>query len=101
MSIQKHFLAGNGHCKVVFTVPESIVDNAKKVALLGDFNDWNPNKNVMKKTKGGRFETTVKLETGKEYQYRYLLDDENWETDWNADELKESNYGTFNSIVKL
>jgi hypothetical protein len=39
----------------------------------------------MKKLKDGSFSSTVDLPTDKAYQFRYLLDDQAWENDWNAD----------------
>jgi hypothetical protein len=39
----------------------------------------------MKKLKNGDFTTTVELPKDSKYQFRYLLDDNAWENDWDAD----------------
>jgi hypothetical protein len=49
MSIRKIFDPKKGVCRVFFTLPESLTDHVKKVAIVGDFNDWNPEKHSMKK----------------------------------------------------
>ena len=72
--------------KVTFTLSENIVSNATSGVLVGDFNSWNPAQGVeLKKQKDGSMKTTLALETGKTYQYRYLLNDGRWVNDSNAD----------------
>ena len=72
--------------KVTFTLSENIVSNATSGVLVGDFNNWNPEQGVeLKKQKDGSMKTTLALEAGKTYQYRYLLNDGRWVNDGNAD----------------
>jgi 1,4-alpha-glucan branching enzyme len=69
--------------------------------LIGDFNGWDPAGAVaLKKQKDGSYKGIVELETGKEYQFRYLLDGEKWENDWEADKYVPSGVeGAENSVV--
>ena len=54
----------------------------------------------MKKLKNGSFTATVALETGKEYQFRYLIDGVEWENDEKSDKYEPSPYGNSdNSVV--
>ena len=54
----------------------------------------------MKKKKDGSFTAKVKLATGREYQYRYLLDGKRWENDWEADKYVPAPFSnTDNSVV--
>lgn len=85
MSLKKQFLKSKPVCKVTFKLSEEEAKSADKVRLVGDFNNWDKSAPPMKKLKNGGFTTTVDLETGKEYQFRYLLDDQSWENDWAAD----------------
>lgn len=87
MSIQKQFLKSKPLCKVTFEVPSELVAGAEKVAVLGDFNSWKPGTHELKKLKDGKFKATFDLETGKQYQFRYLVDDANWINDPEADEF--------------
>ena len=66
-------------------MPREAAPNAKKVALVGEFNDWNEQSTPMRKLKSGVFKTTINLDVGQEYQFRYLIDGEKWENDWAAD----------------
>ncbi len=71
--------------KIAFTLPTEGVAEATEGLLLGDFNEWNIEEGiVMKKQKDGSLKTTIELEAGKSYQYRYLLNDGRWANDHNA-----------------
>jgi hypothetical protein len=71
--------------KVTFALPKEAVVKVKTVALVGDFNNWAIEKGIaLTKQKDGSFKTTVELESGKEYQYRFLLNGETWENAWDA-----------------
>ena len=53
--------------------------------LVGDFNDWDTATVPMKKLNNGGFTFVVNLDTESQYEFRYLLDDKEWENDWAAD----------------
>ena len=68
--------------KVTFIVAAEIVAGATNGLLLGEFNNWNEASGFsLKKAKDGSLQTTVLLEEGKTYQYRYLLNDGRWVND--------------------
>jgi len=102
MSIKKQFLKTKPEANVTFQLPAEAAPAAEKVTLVGDFNGWDEAATEMKKLKSGVFKATVKLETGKEYQFRYLIDGETWENDWEADSYVPNEL-TFedNSVVAL
>ena len=86
--------------KVTFTLPKEAVQTAQTVAVIGEFNNWDTFKGTeLKKQKDGSFSTTLELEAGKEYQYRFLINGEVWENAWNAPKYVETPFGTFNSVV--
>ena len=71
--------------KVTFVLAPETVAGAKEALLLGEFNNWAPEKGyALKKTKDGGLSVTVSLEAGRSYQYRYLLSDGRWVNDNNA-----------------
>jgi len=39
----------------------------------------------MTRLKNGEFKVCLDLETGWEYRFRYLIGDDTWENDWDAD----------------
>jgi hypothetical protein len=54
----------------------------------------------MQRIKNGGYTVVLELELGREYQFRYLIDEHRWENDWNADKYVKSPYGdTDNSVV--
>ena len=92
---------GKGVCKITFTLKDTLVDHPKEVALVGDFNGWDPKKNILKKSKSGWFEETIELPLGKDYQFRYLIDRNKWENDWQADAFVATPFGeSYNMVVK-
>ena len=98
--IKKQFLKSKPVCKATFTLPAEAAPQAKQVAIVGEFNAWNVKDGVkMKKQKGGSFKAIVELETGKEYQFRYLVDGETWVNDWEADAYAPTSFGVENSVV--
>jgi 1,4-alpha-glucan branching enzyme len=46
---------------------------ARSVSLVGDFNHWNPEQDLLRKGKDGIWRTTKRLHAGT-YRYRYLID---------------------------
>ena len=71
MPIKKQYLKSKPVCKVTFTVP---AEDAKKVAVVGDFNDWKPKGSLLKKLKNGTFKGTIELPKEKTYEFKYLID---------------------------
>jgi len=100
MIVKKQYLKSKPLCKVVFGIPSELADDAREAWLVGDFNRWDQIATPMKRLKNGSFSVTVDLETGREYQFRYLIDGNRWENAWNADKSVLTPYGdTYNSIV--
>ena len=94
--LKKKFLKTKPVCEVTFQLPEEI--EAKKVSVVGDFNDWDPEANPLRKRKGV-WKTKLKLDQGREYEYRYYVNGEEWHNDHNADKYVPNNMGGENSVV--
>jgi 1,4-alpha-glucan branching enzyme len=102
MSIKKQYLKKKGICKVTFAVPESQGNGARMVHVVGEFNDWSTSATPMKRSKKGFFSASVELDQGREYQFRYLLDDQLWDNDTDADKYAGTPYGdALNSVIVL
>ena len=97
--IKKQFLKSKPVCKATFTFPAEAAPEAKTVEVVGDFNNWNTEKAVSMKKQKDVFKAVVELETGKEYQFRYLIDGQAWENDWEADAYVSTPFGVDNSVV--
>lgn len=100
MGMKKNYLKTKKACKVTFKLPKPAAPGATRVAVVGDFNDWNVYAHPMKKLKNGDFTVTLELEPGREYAFRYLVDEVRWENDWDADKYVKSPFGdSDNSVV--
>lgn len=92
--------AKNGStAKVTFEIPPQI--EADTVHLVGEFNDWSETDHPLTRRKDGRFSTTVTLSAGRSYRYRYLIDGDRWENDWEADAYVPNEFGTEDSVVQV
>ena len=100
MSIRKQYLKSKSACKATFRIPEEMGNSAKNAHIVGDFNNWTFFSTPMKKLKSGAFTTTLVLEPGREYQFRYLLDKKIWENEKDADKSVPTPYGdSENSVI--
>ena len=100
MAIIKTYSKSKPVCKVTFEVSAEAVNGAKSVSLLGDFNEWNPT--ALKKQKDGNFKASMELEKGKEFAFRYLVDNDVWINDEAADKYVASGISyDENSVVVL
>ncbi|MDR4503925.1 MAG: isoamylase early set domain-containing protein [Candidatus Scalindua sp.] len=98
--IKKEYVNDKNLCRVTFTLPKEATNGSESVSLVGDFNNWDSRANPMEKGKDGGFVTVCDLEPGREFQFRYLIDDSIWENDWCADRYVKSCYGdSDNSVV--
>ena len=88
-----------GTTKVTFELPAEYA--GERVCLCGEFNSWSPDATPMTKRKDGRFSTSISLQQGQAYRYRYLVDGERWVDDPDADEYVDNGYGTKDSVVIL
>lgn len=89
----------NGSCKVTFELPAEV--GATKAYVCGDFNDWSTTATPLKRRKDGSLAVTVALETGRQYRFRYLLGDGEWENDWAADDYVRNEFGGEDSVVAV
>lgn len=101
MSIKKTYHASKPECKVVFKLNKGIAASAQKVFLVGDFNGWNETETEMKPLKNGDFTVTLNLETGREYQFRYLVDSVDWINEPEADKYIQNIYHSENSVITI
>jgi 1,4-alpha-glucan branching enzyme len=100
MTIRKQYLKSKPICKVTFKITPEAGGSARTATVVGDFNNWSSTANPMKRLKNGAFTATIDLETGKQYQFRYLLDKTKWENDGQSDRYAPTPYGdSENSVV--
>jgi len=82
--------------KIFFSLDAS---DAREVILMGDFNNWNPQKHPMKNDGNGKWTKAVML-FPKTYEYKFLVDGE-WREDPQNEQKCSNCFGTHNSILNL
>jgi 1,4-alpha-glucan branching enzyme len=98
--IHKQTAKAKGKVTVTFILPSNIW--AERVNLVGEFNDWDTRATQMNRSRSdANWKVTLELETGKRYQFRYLIDGKEWLNDWHADDHVENPYGSYDSVVDL
>jgi len=97
--LTKKYAQDKKTCKVTFALPDDV--NANSAALHGDFTKWEKAPVKMRRYKDGNFKVSLTLKTGKKYRFRYLLDGERWENDWQADAYAPNDFGSEDSIVEV
>lgn len=102
MSLKKNYLKNGAQCKVTFRIPSELGKQASQAAVVGEFNGWDSTAWPMKKLKNGSFSLSMSLPAGKTYQFRYLMDDNNWISEMEADGYAYCPFGDCeNSILNL
>ncbi len=100
MSIKKTELK-SGKFKVSFKISDD-VKQFSNASLVGDFNNWDASKDQMKKLKkDGSFTIQKTFESGKEYQFKYLLDGKNWVNEPETDKLVATQFADSQNCVVM
>ena len=97
--VKKQYLKSRPVCKVTFQLPAEV--EAESVVIVGDFNNWQQDATPMAQLKDGRFKAIVELEKDSEYQFRYLLDGNQWANEDEADKFVPNPYAGENSVIAV
>ncbi|WP_070969324.1 isoamylase early set domain-containing protein [Vibrio sonorensis] len=94
--INKRFFKTKDEVEVTFELPAAEVEGG--VALVADFSDWQPTK-MKKVAKTQSYKCKVRLAKDAQYEFRYLMDNDVWLNDPNADQYKPNGFGEDNSVI--
>ncbi len=78
---------------------EFFAPSAVKVAVVGTFNQWNCEKDLMKNDGTGRWKMTLNLPIGR-YEYRYSVDGI-WQNDQRPVECIPNAFGSWNCVLQV
>jgi len=102
MSLTIRYLKSRPAGKVTFRLPAAAAPDAASAHLVGEFNDWSETATPMQRLKNGSFKAVVELECGRSFRFRYLIDGDRWENDWEAHAYRPHPFGDGdNSEVQL
>lgn len=99
--LKKQYLKTKPVCKVTFTLPKSAAEGAGEVKVLGSFNDWKWENGTPMKAGKDEYKAILELETGRSYEFRYMMDNGQWENDHEADAYVPNEFGGDNSVITL
>jgi len=99
--LKKQYLKSKNIWRVTFRLSQKAAPTASRISLVGEFNNWDSNSNIMKRLKSGDFTLTLDLKPGKEYHFRYLTNNSQWINDECADKYESNPYGSENSVIVL
>ena len=101
MSLKKSFIKSRNSFKVTFKVPKQVNPDGKDIRVLGSFNNWSWEDAPSLKPSRGTFKVDVELEAGKEYTYRYLIDQDYWVNDGSADAYEATPFENVENCVVI
>lgn len=70
------------------------------IALVGDFNDWNPRATPLNPGSDGLWSVTVPLRPGR-YRYTFIVDGTRWLQDPTAPRALEDDFGAPTSVITI
>lgn len=98
MSIKKQFIKTKPVCKVTFSIADK---EAKSIAVVGDFNNWNTNEGTLSQLKNGTFKGVFELNKDTSYEFKYLVDGV-YVNEPEADSYRWNDFaGSENSVLNL
>ncbi|NJB84634.1 putative flap endonuclease-1-like 5' DNA nuclease [Lewinella marina] len=98
--IKSTYVKSKQHYKVSFELPEDRVGQDRDVRVLGNFNDWNWENGLQLKAGKSGYSGSTTLPAG-HYQFRYLVDGDQWHNDDHAEAYADSGHGTTNCCFSL
>jgi 1,4-alpha-glucan branching enzyme len=102
MPLNKNYMKKCSECKVTFKISSEAAKQAKKASVVGEFNGWDSTSAPMKRLKDGSFYLSMRIPVGTVYQFRYLLDENTWINESEADCHVHCPYGNCqNSVLNL
>jgi 1,4-alpha-glucan branching enzyme len=101
--LKKQQIKSRQSCKVTFEILQSELPEAldvESVHLAGEFNDWDTTATALTYSKKAKaYRTTLELEPGRAYRFRYLVNGEHWCNDWAADDYVANGLGEDDCVV--
>ncbi len=102
--IKKQYVKSRQVYKTTFRLAKNELPEKYEVEtahLVGDFNDWDRESMPMEYLKNGDFKVSLDLEPGEKYEFRYLLNSEEWFNEWEADEYILGGFGEDNCVLEI
>ena len=90
----------NGLTDITFSM-RADATQVQSIAVVGDFNDWDPNRNLLTDVNNdGLWTVTLKLEPGR-YEYMFIIDGQKWVPDPSAYQYVNDGFGNKNAVLEI
>ena len=100
--LKKTYTKNKSKCKVTFKFEPTEEVQVDTIQVVGSFNGWgNEKKHFLKKRKDGTYSLSVNLNSESSYEYKYLVNENEWYTDSNAENLVWNIYGSQNALLEV
>lgn len=94
--INKRFFKTKDEVEVTFELDASQVNQS--VSIVADFLDWQPAE-MKRVAKSKSYKYKTRLPKDQHFEFRYLVDDEKWVNDPQADQYRPNGFGEDNALV--
>lgn len=86
--------------RVTFELPAEVAQDS--VAIVGDFNEWDPKKHPMKfDKKAGVWTKSISFKPGNKHEFRYFVDGSTWRNDETVDKYVSNPYFCENGVLEV
>lgn len=99
--IKKQYSKTKPVCKVTFSLTKEQVGKKVEVRVLGSFNDWSWDKGLVMKSGKKGYSASLELAAGATYEFRYLVNGQDWFNDEAADDYQPTPFFSHNCVVAL
>jgi predicted flap endonuclease-1-like 5' DNA nuclease len=99
--IKKEYSKSKPVCKVTFTLTSDQVGKKAEVRVLGTFNEWSWDKGLAMKAKKKDYTASIELPAGETYEFRYLVNGQDWFNDESADDYSGTPFFSHNCIMVI
>ncbi|MEP6682574.1 MAG: isoamylase early set domain-containing protein [Parafilimonas sp.] len=95
--VQKTYYKTKDYCKVKFTMN---FDNAETIEISGLNSNWQ-NTIIMSKKKDGSFTSEINLPKDSRHEFKYLVNNNTWVNEPEADGEQWNMFGGSNSVITV
>ncbi|MEL7422371.1 MAG: glycoside hydrolase family 13 [Bacteroidota bacterium] len=99
--IKKQYSKTKPVCKVTFSLTKEQVGKKAEVRVLGSFNDWSWDKGLTMKSGKKGYSASIELAAGTTYEFRYLVNGQDWFNDEAADDYQPTPFFSHNCVLAL
>ncbi|CAN5814622.1 isoamylase early set domain-containing protein [soil metagenome] len=96
--IEKRAAATPGMIEVTFVLAHDGAD--EPIALVGDFNEWDPGSTRLERNGDGRLAVHLEMPTGRRFEFRYRDGRGRYFNDEAADDYADNTLGGANGVVR-